>query len=239
MLVDTHCVISFDRKQFFIGGRAQKFFFKSPHFHIVASQQEFEITLVKQQGSLGFTLQKEDDSVLGHYVRALVREPATTDGRIKPGDKIIAVNDVPISKMTHEQAVIFLRQAPDTVRLRLYRHHNSTELPSPSSSASELNYKLHGYNDTVDGGCGSVSGTLKRSKLRPEAMSLISDLATRKNTQSSSNGNSQNSSFQSTANNSNTLSSPRRLRKNNAKSSNAHSGGDSDTTLAGEITFRL
>lgn len=40
---------------------------------------------------MGFTLRKEDDSVLGHYVRALVRKPATTDGRIKPGDKIIAV----------------------------------------------------------------------------------------------------------------------------------------------------
>jgi hypothetical protein len=205
---------------------------------IVASPQEFEITLVKQQGSLGFTLQKEDDSVLGHYVRALVREPATTDGRIKPGDKIIAVNDIPISNMTHEQAVIFLRQAPDTVRLRLYRHHNSsTEPPSPSSSC-ELNYKSHGFIDMVDGG-GSISGTLKRSKLRPEAMSLISDLATRKNTQSSSNGNSQNSSFQSTANSTNTMSSPRRLRKNGAKSSsggNTHSG-DSDSTLAGEITI--
>lgn len=48
--------------------------------------------MVKQQGSLGFTLRKEDESVLGHYVRALVREPATTDGRIKPGDKIVAVS---------------------------------------------------------------------------------------------------------------------------------------------------
>lgn len=47
--------------------------------------------MVKQQGSLGFTLRKEDESVLGHYVRALVREPATTDGRIQPGDKIVAV----------------------------------------------------------------------------------------------------------------------------------------------------
>lgn len=49
--------------------------------------------MVKQQGSLGFTLRKEDDSVLGHYVRALVRKPAT-DGIIKPGDKIVAVSKV-------------------------------------------------------------------------------------------------------------------------------------------------
>lgn len=54
--------------------------------------QEFDITLTKVNGSLGFTLRKEDESVLGHYVRALVREPALSDGRIKPGDKIVAVS---------------------------------------------------------------------------------------------------------------------------------------------------
>lgn len=48
--------------------------------------------MVKQQGSLGFTLRKEDESVLGHYIRKLVRDPAASDGRIKPGDKIVAVS---------------------------------------------------------------------------------------------------------------------------------------------------
>lgn len=47
--------------------------------------------MMKQHGSLGFTLLKEDESVLGHCVRALVREPATSDGRLRPGDKIVAV----------------------------------------------------------------------------------------------------------------------------------------------------
>ena len=46
----------------------------------------------KMNGSLGFTLRKEDQSVLGHYVRALVREPALSDPRIRPGDKIVAVS---------------------------------------------------------------------------------------------------------------------------------------------------
>lgn len=54
--------------------------------------QEFDIVLTKHNGSLGFTLRKEDESVLGHYVRALVREPALSDGRIQQGDKIVAVS---------------------------------------------------------------------------------------------------------------------------------------------------
>jgi len=50
--------------------------------------------LTKVNHSLGFTLRKEDESILGHYVRALVREPALSDGRIRPGDKIVAVSIV-------------------------------------------------------------------------------------------------------------------------------------------------
>lgn len=49
--------------------------------------------MTKVNGSLGFTLRKEDHSALGHYVRALVREPALSDGRIQPGDRIVAVWD--------------------------------------------------------------------------------------------------------------------------------------------------
>jgi C-terminal processing protease CtpA/Prc len=54
--------------------------------------QEFEVTLEKVGGSLGFTLRQEDSSILGHYVRALVKDPALTDGRIQPGDRILSVS---------------------------------------------------------------------------------------------------------------------------------------------------
>lgn len=47
--------------------------------------------MTKVNGSLGFTLRKEDESILGHYIRSLVKEPAISDGRICPGDKIISV----------------------------------------------------------------------------------------------------------------------------------------------------
>lgn len=183
--------------------------------------------LVKQQGSLGFTLQKEDESVLGHYVRALVREPATTDGRIRAGDKIVAVNDILITNMTHEQAVIFLRQAPDTVKLRLFRDDGQLSLATTSPSDSD--YKSY-----------AGTSTLKRNKmnLRPEAINLLSDLASRKNTQSSSDGNSATSSLHSSLN---TSSSPRRLRKNikcsitSAPDSDANNSSDSTLKSSSSI----
>lgn len=49
----------------------------------------------KVNGSLGFTLRKaEEEDCCGHIVRALVKEPAISDGRIKPGDQIISVSVV-------------------------------------------------------------------------------------------------------------------------------------------------
>lgn len=47
------------------------------------------------------------------------------------------VNDVPLCPMTHEEAVIFLRQAADTVKLRLYRDNAQTPIASMSPTSSE------------------------------------------------------------------------------------------------------
>lgn len=47
------------------------------------------------------------------------------------------VNDVPLCPMTHEQAVIFLRQAADRVKLRLYRDDSQTPIASMSPSNNE------------------------------------------------------------------------------------------------------
>ncbi|KAL0831491.1 hypothetical protein ABMA28_002288 [Loxostege sticticalis] len=129
---------------------------------------EFDIVMTKVNGSLGFTLRKEDHSALGHYVRALVREPALSDGRIQPGDRIVAVNDTPMSNMSHAEAVAFLRACGAEVRLRLYRDHAATPL-SPMSPKEEI---------PTD----SDAPLLNRPKppLRPEAVSMLCDLAARR-----------------------------------------------------------
>ncbi|XP_017887824.1 protein PFC0760c-like isoform X2 [Ceratina calcarata] len=129
---------------------------------------EFDIEMTKVGGSLGFTLRKTDSSALGHYVRALVREPALSDGRIKPGDKIVAVDGAPLSPMSHAEAVRLLRQCGPTVKLRLYRDMGQT--PVAALSPTE---------DYPSKTC-----------LRQEAVDMLCDLAVRKLSPGASTGSS-------------------------------------------------
>ncbi|XP_011060828.1 PREDICTED: uncharacterized protein LOC105149832 isoform X2 [Acromyrmex echinatior] len=133
---------------------------------------EFDIEMTKVGGSLGFTLRKADSSALGHYVRALVREPALSDGRIRPGDKIVAVDGAPLSPMSHEEAVQLLRQCGPTVKLRLYR--DLAQTPVSALSPTEPDHPLRP----------------PRTSLRQEAVDMLCDLAVRKLSPGASSGSS-------------------------------------------------
>lgn len=135
----------------------------SPSF---SSCGEFEVELTKVAGSLGFTLRKQDNSILGHTIRSLVKEPAISDGRLRPGDKIISVNNTNMCNMSHEEAIGFLRTCPDTVTLKLYRDAMQTPV-SPASPTEP---------DVV----------LKPKALRKEARDMLTDLAMRKQSPSNS-----------------------------------------------------
>lgn len=178
--------------------------------------QEFEIIMVKEQGSLGFTLRKEDESVLGHCVRALVRQPATTDGRIRPGDKIVAVNDVEMCQLTHEQAVVFLRMAGDEVKLRLYREEVQTPVATSATAVG---------SDATDDAGQTASAVRTKTSLRPEAITLLSDLAWRNRKQQQQLGSEADLSGASMRS-ANTTTSPRRLKRG------GHKSGTSATTSA-------
>lgn len=87
---------------------------------ILPTQQTLDITMTKVNGSLGFTLRKENDSHRGgHHVSALVRPPATTDGQLCVGDRIDLVNDTPVDRMRHEELVLLLRSVAADVPVRL------------------------------------------------------------------------------------------------------------------------
>jgi len=90
---------------------------------------EFKISLTKVNGSLGFTLRQTDDTVLKHTIKALVKEPAISDGRLRPGDKLLSCNGVDLSSFSHQELITFLRQCPETNSLTLYRDASRSQTP--------------------------------------------------------------------------------------------------------------
>ncbi|XP_072784764.1 tyrosine-protein phosphatase non-receptor type 13 isoform X5 [Taeniopygia guttata] len=119
---------------------------------------ELQVTLTKsEKGSLGFTVTKGNDSV-GCYVHDIVQDPAKSDGRLRPGDRLIKVNDIDVTNMSHTDAVNFLRAAPRTVRLVLGRVLELPKMPvlphllpdmTLMCHKEELGLSLSGGHDSV------------------------------------------------------------------------------------------
>ncbi|OXB65976.1 hypothetical protein ASZ78_006631, partial [Callipepla squamata] len=90
---------------------------------------ELQVTMTKsEKGSLGFTVTKGSDNV-GCFIHDIVQDPAKSDGRLRPGDRLIKVNDIDVTNMSHTDAVSFLRAAPKTVRLVLGRVLELPKMP--------------------------------------------------------------------------------------------------------------
>uniref|UniRef100_A0A8C8RFB3 Tyrosine-protein phosphatase non-receptor type 13 n=1 Tax=Pelusios castaneus TaxID=367368 RepID=A0A8C8RFB3_9SAUR len=90
---------------------------------------ELHVTMTKsEKGSLGFTVTKGNDNV-GCYIHDVIQDPAKSDGRLRPGDRLIKVNDMDVTNMSHTDAVNFLRAAPKTVRLVLGRVLELPKIP--------------------------------------------------------------------------------------------------------------
>ncbi|NXJ37634.1 PTN13 phosphatase, partial [Ciconia maguari] len=90
---------------------------------------ELRVTMTKsEKGSLGFTVTKGNDNV-GCYIHDIVQDPAKSDGRLRPGDRLIKVNDIDVTNMSHTDAVNFLRATPKTVRLVLGRVLELPKMP--------------------------------------------------------------------------------------------------------------
>ena len=105
-------------------------------------------------GSLGFTLcQAEDSSSLRHTIKALVKEPALSDGRIRPGDKLLSANGTNCAALSHTELIAFLRKigngvsspngnneiTSDEIELRLFRNSESPQrhVYSPDENSKE------------------------------------------------------------------------------------------------------
>ncbi|XP_019738405.1 tyrosine-protein phosphatase non-receptor type 13 isoform X3 [Hippocampus comes] len=77
---------------------------------------ELKVSLMKsEKGSLGFTLTKGRDH--GCYIHDIVQDPAKSDGRLRPGDRMLKVNQKDVSSMGHTQVVELVRAEPRLVDL--------------------------------------------------------------------------------------------------------------------------
>ena len=67
--------------------------------------------------------------MLKHTIKALVKEPAISDGRLRPGDKLLSCNGVDLSSHSHQELITFLRQCPESNTLTLYRDASRSQTP--------------------------------------------------------------------------------------------------------------
>ncbi|XP_075854769.1 tyrosine-protein phosphatase non-receptor type 13 isoform X6 [Microcebus murinus] len=128
------------------------------HLEDFELEVELLITLIKsEKGSLGFTVTKGNQSI-GCYVHGVIQDPAKSDGRLKPGDRLIKVNDTDVTNMTHTDAVNLLRAAPKTVRLVLGRVLELPRMPvlphllpdiTLTCNKEELGFSLSGGHDSL------------------------------------------------------------------------------------------
>ncbi|XP_061001584.1 tyrosine-protein phosphatase non-receptor type 13 isoform X9 [Dama dama] len=128
------------------------------HLEDFELEVELLITLNKsEKGSLGFTVTKGNQSI-GCYVHDVIQDPAKSDGRLRPGDRLIKVNDTDVTNMTHTDAVNLLRAAPRTVRLVLGRVLELPGMPvlphllpdvTFTCNREELGFSLSGGHDSL------------------------------------------------------------------------------------------
>lgn len=121
----------------------------------------FSLTLAKVKGSLGFSLSSTDDTILNHSIKAILRDPALSDGRIQPGDKLVSANGVDLSSYNHQELISFLRQCDETVTLGLFRDASRSGTPLDAESPPIPK---------------SRDGSLTRKHLRYEAKELVRSL---------------------------------------------------------------
>ncbi|XP_028273173.1 tyrosine-protein phosphatase non-receptor type 13 isoform X3 [Parambassis ranga] len=122
---------------------------------------ELKVSLVKsEKGSLGFTLTKGNDH--GCYIHDIVQDPAKEDGRLRPGDRMITVNDTDVSNMGHTEVVNLVRAAPRVVDLVVGRVLEAPKPPIEAHLLPDIWFKCdqEPLGLVLDGGCDSVYGVL-------------------------------------------------------------------------------
>ncbi|XP_059213928.1 tyrosine-protein phosphatase non-receptor type 13 [Centropristis striata] len=122
---------------------------------------ELKVSLVKsEKGSLGFTLTKGNDH--GCYIHDIVQDPAKGDGRLRPGDRMITVNNTDVSNMGHTEVVNLVRAAPRVVDLAVGRVLEAPKPPIEAHLLPDICFKgsQEPLGLVLDGGSDSVYDVL-------------------------------------------------------------------------------
>ncbi|KAM7053347.1 tyrosine-protein phosphatase non-receptor type 13 isoform 4-T4 [Acridotheres tristis] len=138
---------------------------------------ELQVTLTKsEKGSLGFTVTKGNDSI-GCYIHDIVQDPAKSDGRLRPGDRLIKVNDIDVTNMSHTDAVSFLRAAPRTVRLVLGRVLELPKMPVLPHLLPDITLMCHKeeLGLSLSGGHDSLYQVVYISDILPKSVAARED----------------------------------------------------------------
>ena len=78
------------------------------------------MSLQKSAAGLGFNIVGGEDGE-GIFVSFILSGgPADISGQVRRGDKILSVNGVDLSRATHEEAAVALKQAGQVVHLTLF-----------------------------------------------------------------------------------------------------------------------
>uniref|UniRef100_A0A6J0US88 Tyrosine-protein phosphatase non-receptor type 13 n=1 Tax=Pogona vitticeps TaxID=103695 RepID=A0A6J0US88_9SAUR len=146
--------------------------------HVDEYEPEVELHVVltkSEKGSLGFTVTKGNDNV-GCYIHDVIQDPAKSDGRLRPGDRLIKVNDTDVTNMSHTDAVSFLRAAPKTVRLVLGRVLELPKIPMMPHLLPDINLICHQEQQlgiSLAGGHDSLYQVVYISDISPKSAAAM------------------------------------------------------------------
>uniref|UniRef100_A0A3P8TL35 Tyrosine-protein phosphatase non-receptor type 13 n=1 Tax=Amphiprion percula TaxID=161767 RepID=A0A3P8TL35_AMPPE len=135
------------------------------------TEVELKVSLVKsEKGSLGFTLTKGNDH--GCYIHDIVQDPAKGDGRLRPGDRMITVNNTDVSSMGHTQVVNLVRAAPRVVDLVVGRILEAPKPPIEAHLLPDIWFKSNQepLGLVLDGGSDSVYRVLFVKDILPGSL---------------------------------------------------------------------
>ena len=127
---------------------------KTKWFPIITLQ----VTLQKSAAGLGFNIVGGEDGE-GIFVSFILSGgPADLSGQVRRGDKILSVNGVDLSRATHEEAAVALKNAGNVVHLTLFYRPEEYE---------KFEAKIHSLKNQI------MSGTTGRTSLYVMVMDRV------------------------------------------------------------------